>query len=230
MKLGTLAYITVHTKDQDRMLDQMRSLGFRDVASDYASRVMSDGVVYFDIRRSVHNITMLSYIVNDIHDTVERANNLQLDIIETSPDHAIIKDPNGMFVLLLPIYLMPLAEAQKNPFSLCGTFTGIGITTPDTERALRWWNNVGFKQTAGTDKTATLDDGKIIMTVIEEGKQLRQDRHPIILYRTSKIDECREVCDKNGIAYKTFEPHTAKRELVMTLHEGPQFILFENRE
>lgn len=228
MKLGTLAYLTFYTPTPEATTDFCKRLGFQTLLQEPESTLLTDGTLYFDVHRSEHTATALSYLVNDIATKIEMAENLQLQIAEKSHHHAIIREPNGLNILLIDSAIMPLKEFSPKPISLCGSFSEISLETDDTERSTRWWQNVGFKVTTQGKTWCTMDDGRIKVGLYQRGTCPHKFKNPSLTYVEANIKERIAELKKRGVQFVQQE-----EELGMEGHaiagtpDGQYFFLFK---
>lgn len=228
MKLGTLAYLTFYTPTTEATADFCAQLGFRTISRENESILLTDGNVYFDVHRSEHTATALSYLVNDIANKIEMAENLQLQIAEKSHHHVVIREPNGLNILLIDSAIMPLKEFSPKPISLCGLFSEISLETDDTERSTRWWQNVGFKVTTQGKTWCTMDDGHINVGLYQRGTCPHKFKNPSLTYFEPDMKERIAELKKRGVRFVQDEKEIGMEgHAIAETPDGQYFFLFK---
>lgn len=228
MKLGSLAFITHFTLRFEESKTFFTMLGCTTISSDDSSALMTDGNLYFDIRRSDRSATALSYIADGIANRVEMAVNLELQIVEQSQHHAIIREPNGLNILLVDPNMMPLKEFSRTPTSICGTFCEASLETDNLEDSIQWWHNVGFKTAAQKETRCTLDDGKIKVGLYKRETCPHAFKNPSLAYFEPDMERRISELKKRGIRFVQEE-----KEIGMEGHaiaespDGQYFFLFK---
>lgn len=227
MKLGHCAYFTLYSSSPEKTKAFCRTLGFTAVSVDDTAALMTDGNYFFDIRHAEKPATTLSYCVSDISDAIHMAENLEIAIIEKSKHHAILKEPNGLLILLISPEILSLSEFPKNPSSLCGTLYEISLETADTERSISWWQNVGFKVLTRQKTWCTLDDGKIKIGLYEKGSCPHVFRNPSLAYFESDMAERIARLKEKGMTFAQEEEEVGmKGHAVAESPDGQYFFLF----
>jgi hypothetical protein len=229
MKLGPLAYMTLYSQQPDATATFCTTLGFRIILSDRDSALLTDGTLYFDVRRSEHSATALSYIGDDIVNKIEMAENLELHVTEKSRHHAIIREPNGLNILLIDEKIIPLKEFSRRPISLCGTFYEVSLETDNIERSIQWWHNVGFKVTAKKETWCTLDDGNINIGLYQRGTCLHKFKNPSLTYFEADMKErIAELKKRNIQLVQDEEDIGMKGHAIAETPDGQYFFLFKS--
>lgn len=200
MKLGSLAYITLYSQQYEAMKNFCSALRFQSIHSDSLSSLFTDGNLFFDVRRAERDETTLSYIVHqEMPELIEMAENLGITILESSVNHCVIKEPNGLIISLFAQHIMPLKEAPKKPVSLCGTFAGIYLETDNLEQSTSWWQNAAFKKIIEEPTHRIFDDGKIIVTLYQREANPYKFKNPSFAYLESDMKERIAQIRQNGI-------------------------------
>lgn len=228
MKLGTLAYITLYSQRPEESKKFCTSLGFKTISLKESSVLLTDGNLYFDLRRSENSATALSYIVDDMTSKIEMAENLELRIVEQSNHHAVIREPNGLNILLIDAEAMPLKEFSRNPISLCGKLYEISLEADDIEKSIPWWQNVGFKVMAQKETWCTMDDGKIMIGLYQRGTCPHKFKNPSVTY--FEPDMARRIAEirKNGIKFLQDEKEIGiEGHAIAESPDGHYFFLFK---
>jgi hypothetical protein len=227
MKFGHIAFVTFYSTNTVATGQFLGTLGFSTIASDDESTLLTDGNLYFDLRRAEKNKTMLSYCVHDVTNAVEMAQNLEIDIVEKSPHHVIVREPNGLLILLAGPDVVSLRDFEKKPSSLCGTFYEASLETNDVDRSIVWWQNVGFKVTAHKDTWCTLDDGKIMIGLYKKGNCPHLFRNPSLTYFEPDMGERIAELKKEGIQFLQEEKEIGmKGHAIAESPDGQYFFLF----
>lgn len=228
MKLGTFTYLTFYTPTPEATTAFCAQLGFQIISQDHESTLLTDGNLYFDVHRSEHTATALSYLVNDVSNKIEMAENLQLHVAEKSRHHAIIREPNGLTILLLDSAIMPLKEFPRRPISLCGSFSEVSLETDDIERSTRWWQNVGFKVTTKKGTWCTMDDGNIKIGLYVRGTCPHQFKNPALTYFETDMKERIAELKKRGVQFVQQEEEIGMEGHAITeTPDGQYFFLFK---
>lgn len=227
MKLGQCAFFTLYSTAPEKTEAFCTALGFTGVSKDASAALMTDGNYFFDIRHAEQSATTLSYCVSDITDAIQMAENLEIAIVEKSQHHAVLQEPNGLLVLLIATEVMTLGEFPKIPSSLCGTLYEISLETPDMERSVSWWQNVGFKVTKKQATWRTLDDGKIKIGLYEKGSCPHAFRNPSITYFESDMADRIAELKKRGVRFAQEEKEIGmKGHAIAESPDGQYFFLF----
>lgn len=228
MKLGPAAFITLYSRQQNEAKIFYDTLGFSTLSTEEGSVRMTDGNLLFDLRSAHTDATLLSYCTNDIPNAVEMAANLEIPVREQSAHHAILEEPNGLFILLAGPDMISPTAMEKKPSSLCGTFYEISLETSDMERSIVWWQNVGFKATTRKETWCTLDDGKIMIGLYQKGSCPHRFKNPSLTYFETDMAERIQMLKSRGIKFIQEE-----REIGMEGHaiaespDGQFFFLFK---
>lgn len=228
MKLGTIGFISVYTQKISSAKNFYGLLGFEIISAEEQSTLMTDGTLYFDVRSSERSATALSYIADNITDRIEMAVNLELDFIEQSQRHAVIREPNGLNILMVDSAIVPLKEFSPSPISLCGAFYEISLETEDIEKSITWWHNVGFKVITQKETWCTLDDGKIKIGLYKRGTCPHKFKNPSLTYFEPDMGTRIAEMKKRGLVFAQDE-----REIGMEGHaiaespDGQYFFLFK---
>jgi len=227
MKLGHIAFITLYTTNASAAEKFLDILGFRVIESDETSTLLTDGNLYFDLRRSKQNTTMVSYCVNDIGNAVEMAQNLEIEIAEMSPHHVIMREPNGLLILLAGPGVISLREFDRNPMSIAGTLYEVSVETSDMERSIAWWQNVGFKVLTRQQTWCTLDDGNLKIGLYEKGSCPHLFRNPSITYFEPDMAERIATLKGRGLTFAQEEGEIGmKGHAIAESPDGQYFFLF----
>lgn len=228
MKLGSLAFLTFYTPNIDSAKVFFNKLGFETISTENQTSLLTDGAMYFDIRSSDRSATVLSYISSDIASRIEMAVNLELRIVEQSQHHAVIREPNGLSILMIDDAMVPLKEFVPKPISLCGALYEVSLETDDVERSITWWHNVGFKVTTRKETWCTLDDGKIRIGLYKRGTCYHKFKNPSLTYFEPDMQLRITELQKRGITFVQDE-----KEIGMEGHaiaespDGQYFFLFK---
>lgn len=227
MKLGHTAFITCYSTNTVATGQFLDTLGFSTIASDDASTLLTDGTLHFDLRRADKNTTMLSYCVHDVANAVEMAQNLEIDIAERSPHHVILREPNGLLILLAGPDVVSLKEFPQRPSSIAGTFYEMSLETVDMERSIVWWQNVGYKVLTRQKTWCTLDDGKIKIGLYEKGSCPHAFRNPSLTYFESDMAERIARLKERGMTFAQDEGDIGMKGHAIAESPGGQyFFLF----
>jgi hypothetical protein len=227
MKLGHSIFITLYSSTPEKTKKFCDTLGFTSVSSESNAMVMTDGNYFFDIRHADTSATTLSYCVSDISNAVQMAENLEIDIVEKSQHHAIVREPNGLLILLISTEIFALGEFPKKPSSLCGTFYEISLETAEMERSISWWQNVGYKVTTRQNTWCTLDDGKMKIGLYEKGSCPHAFRNPSLTYFESDMAERIARLKKRGMTFAQEEAEIGmKGHAIAESPDGQYFFLF----
>jgi hypothetical protein len=227
MKLGHRIFITLYSSTPEKTKKFCDTLGFTSVSSESNAMVMTDGNYFFDIRHADTSATTLSYCVSDISNAVQMAENLEIDIVEKSQHHAIVREPNGLLILLISTEIFALGEFPKKPSSLCGTFYEISLETAEMERSISWWQNVGYKVTTRQNTWCTLDDGKMKIGLYEKGSCPHAFRNPSLTYFESDMAERIARLKKRGMTFAQEEAEIGmKGHAIAESPDGQYFFLF----
>lgn len=229
MKLGQAAFITFYSLRYESAKKFFYTLGFSTISSSETSTVLTDGNLYYNLRRSDRSATALSYISDDIGDRVRMAANLELNIVEQSQHHAVIREPNGLNILLIDTALITLKEFVPNPISVCGTFYEISLETDDIERSIAWWHNVGFKVTTQKETWRTLDNGKIKVGLYKRGTCPHKFKNPALTYFESDMGARIAELKKRGIVFVQEEQEIGMEgHAIAESPDGQYFFLFKS--
>lgn len=227
MKLGSLAFLTFYTKNIDSIKRFCEGLGYKTITAEVHSSLLTDGNIYFDIRSSDRSATMLSYITSDIAGRIEMAHNLGLTFAEQSQHHAIIREPNGLHILMIDSAMIPLKEFSPAPISLCGTFYEISLETDDIEGSIAWWHNVGFKVTVQKETWCTLDDGKIRIGLYTRGTCPHKFKNPALTYFEPDMQRRIAELRTRGITFVQDEKEIGMEgHAIAASPDGQYFFLF----
>lgn len=227
MKLGHTSFITLYSTNTAAARQFLDMLGFTVMASDDPSTLLTDGNLYFDLRRAKKNATMLSYCVNDIANAVEMAHNLEIDIAEQSPHHAILREPNGLMILLAGPEVVSLNVREIAPPSIAGTLDELSLETDNMERSILWWQNVGFKVLTRQQTWCTLDDGNIKIGLYDKGICPHVFRNPSLTYFESDMAERIARLKKRGMTFAQEEKEIGmKGHAVAESPDGQYIFLF----
>lgn len=228
MKLGSLAYITLYSTRSDATLAFCTRLGFKTISSEHESTLLTDGTLYFDVRRSEYPATALSYIVEDVGNKIEMAENLELQVAEKSHHHAIIREPNGLNILLIDKNILPLKTFAQKSISVCGAFCELSLETENIEQSISWWQNVGFKVTARKETWCTLDDGNMKIGVYQKGTCPHKFKNPSLTYVEPDMKERIAELKKRGVRFVQDENEIGMEGHAITeTPDGQYFFLFK---
>lgn len=223
MRLGTAAYLTIFTPSPDATVRFLHAMGFVSVPGE-GTEPLYDGALLYDVRRAERPGTALSYTVPDVATAAAMAENLEFAVTERSRHHAVIREPNGLSILVAGPEMMLLPEPPERFTPRCGSFAELSIETDDIERTVRWWQNAGFKATTRKETWCTLDDGRILIGAYRRGTCPHLFRTPSVTFFAPDMKERIASLKSSGLTFAQEE-----KEIGMEGHavaESPDGLLF----
>jgi predicted enzyme related to lactoylglutathione lyase len=180
-----------------------KKLSQREGGGENLSATLTDGSIIVTLNPGQTPALLLVYYAADMDQRIEELEKLGIVFDSKREGEAVFSDPNGLHVKLVKADASKLPKPAGKPFSKCGMFGELCVSTRDLKASLAFWDKAGFGKTHSESapyQFAIVMDGKLIVGLHQGNAEIKA---PTLTYfdRDSKarIAELK----KAGVAFES---------------------------